>query len=124
MRRIRSKDSRPEMVVRRTVHRMGFRYRLHDHKLPGRPDLVFSRMKKIIFVHGCFWHVHACNLSHIPGTRKNYWGPKLKANKLRDERHKLMLRELGWATLIVWECETKDALRLRRRLRRFLRATA
>lgn len=121
MRRIRSKDTGPEMAVRRLIHRMGFRYRLHDHKLPGRPDLIFPRLKKIIFVHGCFWHSHdGCKMSHLPVTHQDYWRPKLDGNKRRDEQSRRKLRQLGWTPLVVWECETRDMKRLSNRLWTFL----
>ncbi len=121
MRRIRSKDSLPEMVVRRLVHRMGFRYRLHVHSLPGRPDLVFPRLKRIIQVHGCFWHQHAaCPKAHIPKSRRDYWKPKLANNVRRDGMNERKLRSLGWNVLTLWECELKDSERLSRQLLRFL----
>jgi DNA mismatch endonuclease (patch repair protein) len=110
------------MTVRRMIHHMGFRYRLHDHGLPGRPDLIFPRLKKIVFVHGCFWHWHdGCKIAHLPGTRQDYWRPKLRGNKRRDQQNRLKLRQLGWAAMVVWECEIKDMKRLSSRLRRFLR---
>ena len=106
MRRIRSTDSAPEMAVRRLIHHMGYRYRLHDSKLPGRPDLIFASRGKIIFVHGCFWHCHAgCPTAHIPKTRREYWQPKLNRNRARDKSNEHQLRELGWNVLTIWECE-------------------
>lgn len=121
MRRIRSADTRPEMIVRRIVHGLGFRYRLHRRDLPGRPDLVFPRLKCVIFVHGCFWHLHpGCAEGRIPGTRTEYWGPKLRANFSRDCLNRKALEELGWEVLVVWECETKDRDGLTGALRRFL----
>src|ERR1035438_4800119 len=105
MRRIRSKDTAPEMMVRTTVHRMGFRYRLHAGHLPGRPDLVFGKRKKIIFVHGCFWHMHErCKLTHVPVTRREYWKPKLEGNRRRDEANRQALEKNGWSVLVIWEC--------------------
>ena|SRR5271165_1490625 len=121
MRRIRSKDTAPELIVRRLVHSIGFRYRLHDHKLPGRPDLVFRRLKRVIQVHGCFWHGHeGCPGGHLPTTRREYWEPKLERNKARDEENKKRLRELGWRSLTIWECETRKTKVLTRRLKAFL----
>jgi DNA mismatch endonuclease, patch repair protein len=108
MRRIRSCDTSPEMCVRRLVHGMGFRYRLHVANLPGKPDLVFRRLKKIIEVRGCFWHQHKkCIDSHIPKSRIDYWRPKLTRNKRRDRKNELQLREQGWDVLTLWECELK-----------------
>jgi DNA mismatch endonuclease (patch repair protein) len=121
MRRIRSGGTVPEMVVRRLVHGLGFRYRLHSPKLPGRPDLVLSRLRKIVDVRGCFWHQHTgCSDSHIPKSRASYWRPKLLRNVERDVENIRMLRLLGWKVLIIWECETEDVRKLDARLRRFL----
>ena len=112
---------RPEMVVRRIVHAMGYRYRLHSPKLPGRPDLVFPSLKKIIEVRGCFWHQHpGCIDSHIPKSRVQYWKPKLERNQQRDKENGRCLRKLGWRVHVVWECETKSTEILSRRLARFL----
>ena len=109
------------MAVRRLIHGMGFRYRLHNHKLPGRPDLVFRRFQKIVFVHGCFWHSHdGCESGHIPGTRIEYWKPKLDGNRRRDEANRRKLVDLGWRILVIWECETRDMQALSDRVRRFL----
>lgn len=121
MRRIKSKDSTPELIVRRLVHRLGYRYRLHDHTLPGRPDLVFPRRCKIIFLHGCFWHAHTrCKLAHTPASRQEYWQPKLDRNKARDRSHLRALKELGWDVLIIWECELTNTVLLADRIRDFL----
>jgi DNA mismatch endonuclease, patch repair protein len=121
MRRIRSRDTSPEMIVRRLVHGMGYRYRLHSSKLPGRPDLVLARLRKIVDIRGCFWHQHDdCPDSHIPRSRVNYWQPKLLGNRRRDLENIKKLKRLGWKVLIVWECETKEAKRLIARVRRFL----
>src|SRR5690348_10649437 len=106
MRNIRSKHTSPEMTVRRLVHGMGFRYRLHVHTLPGKPDMVFPKMHKIIEVRGCFWHQHkGCIDSHIPKSRTEYWEPKLTRNKERDKQNECELRKQGWNVLILWECE-------------------
>jgi len=126
MARVHSEDTEPEMVVRRLVHLMGFRFRLHRRDLPGTPDLVFPRLRKVIFVHGCFWHQHRCKRGNrTPSTRRNYWVPKLHRNVARDRMVRARLRRLGWDTLVVWECQTKPPKRdaLQERLDRFLRAT-
>ena len=100
---------------------MGYRYRLHSAKLPGKPDLVFSRHKKVIDVRGCFWHQHGiCADSHIPKSRTDYWIPKLTRNCERDQQNLRKVKKLGWRVLVVWECEVKDTRRLTTRLRRFL----
>src|SRR5258708_939446 len=118
MRQIRSKDTKPEMAVRSLVHRLGYRFRLHRDNLPGRPDLVFPRLRKVIFVHGCFWHQHArCIDGRIPKSRNSYWIPKLQANTERDKRQQTNLRKLGWHVLVVWDCETVNAAKLAMRLR-------
>lgn len=121
MRRIRAKGTAPELLIRRTVYRMGYRYRLHDASLLGRPDLVFKGRKKVIFVHGCFWHGHSgCPDGRTPTTNREYWLPKLNRNRERDERIMKHLATIGWEALIVWECETGDIEAVRRRLRNFL----
>jgi DNA mismatch endonuclease (patch repair protein) len=121
MRRILSGGTLPEMIVRRLVHSMGYRYRLHVADLPGKPDLVFSARGCIIEVRGCFWHLHpGCGDSHIPKSRIEYWEPKLLKNKRRDERNERLLRKMGWRVAVVWECQTRDARRLAGRLARFL----
>ena len=122
MGRIRSKDTTPELRVRRLVHGMGYRYRLHAKGLPGRPDLVFRPRRKAIFVHGCFWHRHeGCSRSQIPKTRTGFWQDKLDGNVRRDQTNEAALRSDGWGVLTIWECETKyDPERLTRRIERFL----
>jgi DNA mismatch endonuclease, patch repair protein len=123
MSRVRSKNSRPEMLVRRLVFSEGYRYRLHDRKLPGCPDLVFRGRAKIIFVHGCFWHRHEnCALARMPKSRLDFWEPKLTANKERDARNKKLLAKEGWKVLTIWECQLKDTERLKQTIRRFLDA--
>ena len=122
MRRIRATNTSPELTVRRLAYAMGFRYRLHVQGLPGRPDLVFSRLRKIILVHGCFWHLHeGCKEAHIPKTRLRYWRPKLTGNKRRDLENINKLRKLGWRVLVIWECQTVRTTVLTRRLNAFLR---
>lgn len=117
---IRSTNTLPEMTVRRTVHRLGFRYRLHDKKLPGKPDLVFPRHKKIILVHGCFWHIHDCKYgSVIPKTRAEFWSDKRQSNVNRDRNVIKQLSELGWQVLVLWECQIKDRAKLERVLLNF-----
>jgi DNA mismatch endonuclease (patch repair protein) len=107
MARVRGRDTKPEMQVRRALHAAGFRYRLHAKDLPGRPDIVFRSRKIAIFVHGCFWHRHDdpdCKLARMPKSRLEFWGPKLASNAARDERDIAALRDLGWTVLVVWEC--------------------
>lgn len=121
MSRIRSKDTEPEMRVRRLVHGMGYRYRLHARDLPGCPDLVFRPSRKAIFVHGCFWHRHMdCRANRLPATRREFWRHKLDGNARRDGRNKAALEELGWRVLVIWECETKDLDRVAMAVTRFL----
>ena len=121
MRRIRSTGMLPELAVRSVVHRMGFRFRLHRKDLPGKPDLVFASRRKVIFVHGCFWHSHrGCRLAHKPRSNADYWGPKLKRNQNRDRNNVGVLKASGWKPLIIWECETRDVSRLSRKVRTFL----
>lgn len=123
MGRVRAKNMRPEVAVRRLVFALGYRYRLHAKDLPGCPDLVFRPRRKVIFVHGCFWHRHAnCALARLPKSRLDFWEPKLEGNRKRDEKNSRALARQGWKVLTVWECELKDALRLERRIRRFLDA--
>jgi DNA mismatch endonuclease, patch repair protein len=118
---VRSKDTKPEMVVRRLVHALGYRYRLHGSELPGRPDLVFKSRKKVIFVHGCFWHQHSCpSGNRIPKSRKEFWTAKLTGNVNRDRKAIVMLRRQGWRVLTLWECQMKNLGKLQRQLVRFL----
>lgn len=123
MRAIRSKDTKPEMVVRSLVHRMGYRFRLHRRDLPGSPDIVLPRHNKIVQVYGCFWHMHACPLgTRSPRTNSQYWKAKRERNRERDARNRRELIRLGWQVLTVWECETKPQGfdRLVKRIKRFL----
>jgi DNA mismatch endonuclease (patch repair protein) len=121
MRGVRGKDTCPEMAVRGMVHRLGFRYRLHRGDLPGKPDLAFAGRRKVIFVHGCYWHGHTCRAGrNRPSSNTEYWIAKLDRNKTRDAANRRRLRRLGWGVLTVWECELKSAEKLRARLARFL----
>lgn len=115
---------KPELAVRRLVHSLGYRYRLHKNCLPGKPDLVFTSRLKVIFVHGCFWHGHTCIDGRAPQSNQSYWGPKLARNRERDAVNEATLEVLGWSVMIVWECETKDREALSRRLRKFLERQA
>lgn len=125
MRAIRGKHTSPEMMVRKLLTAMGYRYRLHAKELPGKPDIVFRRRKSAIFVHGCFWHQHGagCSASHVPTSNTGYWKPKLDRNVARDAKHLTALAADRWRVLTVWECECKDTAKLTRRLRRFLTPT-
>ena len=123
MSRVRHRDTIPEMVVRRLVHGLGYRYRLHGKNLPGRPDLVFSRLRKAIFVHGCFWHRHpdpSCKLARMPKSRLDFWRPKLDGNRERDLRNQSELEATGWRCLVVWECEMRHTEQLQNKLLAFL----
>ena len=121
MSRIRDRNTKPELIVRRMVHRMGYRYRLHKKDLPGKPDIVLSKYRKVIFVHGCFWHVHtSCSHFTLPKTNSEFWMEKLKQNVERDERNIKRLEEMGWKALVVWECETKHPEKLLEKLQVFL----
>ena len=120
MKRVRGKDTAPEMTVRRMVHGMGFRYALHRSDLPGNPDLVFPARERVIFVHGCFWHGHSCRAGrNRPASNTNYWTAKLDRNVARDAVNRRRLRNLGWRVLVIWECELKNPNRLRARVSRF-----
>ena len=123
MSRIRGKDTEPEMVVRRLTHGMGYRYRLHVKDLPGCPDLVFRKRRRVIFVHGCFWHRHpdpSCKLARLPKSRLDFWLPKLERNAERDRENICKLKLMGWDVLVIWECQLKDQTSLRERIRAFL----
>jgi DNA mismatch endonuclease (patch repair protein) len=110
MRAVKSKDTTPEMIVRRLVHRLGYRYRLHRPNLPGKPDLTFPGRRKVVFIHGCFWHGHDCaRRARVPKNNRNYWTAKIARNKARDADNYGLLRDMGWSVLTIWECEAKDA---------------
>ena len=117
---VRAKDTEPELAVRRMIHRMGLRYALHRRDLPGNPDLVLVSRRRIVFVHGCFWHGHACRSGkNRPASNRGYWIPKLERNMVRDAANRRKLRRDGWKVLTVWECETRRPERLQRKLERF-----
>jgi DNA mismatch endonuclease, patch repair protein len=121
MRRIRPRDTGPEMLVRKLIHGMGFRYRLHRRDLPGKPDIVLPAKKKVIFVNGCFWHRHpGCQYAYVPKSRVQFWTSKLEGNRQRDIRNAELLNQMGWHVLTVWECDTTDMARLSGILRGFL----
>lgn len=125
MRRIKSKGMKPELAVRSLVHRMGYRFRLHGKDLPGKPDLVFRSRKKVIFVHGCFWHLHDdpdCHDGKLPSSRTHYWRPKLERNRVRDAANLKVLESMGWRALIVWECAILKQEQLAAKIARFLGA--
>jgi DNA mismatch endonuclease, patch repair protein len=120
---VRGAHTGPEMLVRRLVHGLGYRYRLHVSALPGKPDLVFPAKRKVIFVHGCFWHRHkkSCPLTRMPKSRLDFWTPKLIQNRERDAKHRRLLRAQGWAVLTLWECELKNSSRLTGKIVKFLK---
>lgn len=123
MARIQSKNTAPELAVRRAAHSCGFRFRLHRRDLPGVPDLVFPRYMSVVMVHGCFWHQHddpSCRAGRLPGSNLAYWGPKLAKNQVRDADNVARLEALGWRVLIVWECQVCDLDALKMRIMGFL----
>src|SRR5436305_7134447 len=121
MSRIRNRDTRPEMIVRSIVHRLGFRYRLHKKELPGKPDIVLVRHRKIIDVHGCFFHMHKCRYgSVVPATNAEFWRTKRLSNVARDRRNQRTLKRDRWKVMIVWECETRKPAALQKKLQKFL----
>lgn len=123
MSHIRNADTKPEMIVRRMVHGMGYRYRLHAPDLPGHPDLVFRPRRKVIFVHGCFWHQHGCRQYRQPRTNSSFWEPKLAQNKARDARVQREFSLLGWRIMVIWECQVKKEAILRDQIKKFLDVT-
>ena len=120
MSRVKTKGTKPELVVRSALHRLGYRYRLHRKDLPGKPDLVFPSRHKAIFVHGCFWHGHDCSRGKLPQTNEEFWKTKIDKNKARDEGVIKTLQSLGWEVLVVWECEIRGDEQFVRNLTRFL----
>ncbi|GER09403.1 Very short patch repair protein [compost metagenome] len=120
---IKGKDTKPEMVVRKLIHGMGFRFRLHRRDLPGSPDLVFPRLRKVIFVHGCFWHRHpGCRFAYTPKSNAEFWLTKLEGNMRRDAAVQDALAALGWDVMVVWECEAANVAELAKKIRVFLSA--
>ena|SRR5216684_7715211 len=118
---VRSRDTGPEKRVRSVVHSLGYRYRLHDRRLPGCPDLVFRSRRKVIFVHGCFWHRHPrCKNTRLPKSRLAFWKPKLFQNRIRDLRNERKLLNSGWRSFVIWECETYDCAAISRSVKKFL----
>ena len=121
MSRIRSTNTKPELIVRRMVHSMGYRYRLHQDGLTGKPDLVLTKYHAVIFVHGCFWHMHNCRYGKVkPKTRAKFWQSKREGNVARDKRNLRKLRREGWKVLVIWECQTRNSNRLIERINKFL----
>lgn len=122
MSQIRCRNTKPELIVRHMIHSLSFRYRLHRTDLPGKPDLVFPSLKKAIFVHGCFWHMHNCRYGRVkPATNPTFWESKRQSNKRRDSEKKRELQRMGWDVLVIWECRTKNDLkRLHKRILSFL----
>ena len=121
MSRVKGRDTKPEIVVRSIIHRMGFRFRLHQRDLPGTPDIVLPRHSKVIFIHGCFWHSHkGCSRSKRPTTNVEFWNSKIEGNIERDKRSCRSLRRMGWKVLVVWQCETRNPEKLLGKLERFL----
>jgi DNA mismatch endonuclease (patch repair protein) len=121
MSRVRAKNTKPEIIVRRAVHALGYRFRLHRRDLPGCPDLVFPARKKVIFVNGCFWHRHpGCRMASTPKTRAEFWNAKFNRNIQRDADAISVLEKSGWACLVIWECETQDSIMLAHYLRNFI----
>ncbi len=122
---VKGRDTGPELVVRRIVTSLGFRYRLNAKGIPGRPDLVFKGRRKVIFVHGCFWHRHPrCVLARLPKSRHDFWIPKLEANRTRDKKTLSRLRQAGWSVLVVWECQLRNLDKLAERIDSFLKEPA
>jgi DNA mismatch endonuclease, patch repair protein len=120
MSRVSAKNTKPEMVVRRAAHALGYRFRLHRTDLPGCPDLVFPKLRRLIFVHGCYWHRHQCRKATMPSSNVDFWQKKFAKNLARDKRVLADMHDLGWDAMVVWECETKDSGSLCDRLTAFL----
>lgn len=120
MSRIGGKNTRPEVLVRSMLHRLGYRFSLHRRDLPGTPDIVLPARGAVVFVNGCFWHGHACKRSRMPKSRIDYWGAKIDANRLRDARKRRQLVSLGWKVVVVWECELKHPDKLESKLLRLI----
>ena len=121
MGRVKGRNTNPELMVRSLLTRLGYRYRIHYRELPGRPDIAFPGRRKVIWVHGCFWHRHhGCSLARLPKTRADFWVPKLEGNKLRDGQHQEKVRSLGWEVMLIWECELRDLPALKSKVEQYL----
>lgn len=123
MAKISGKNTKPEIIVRKIAHSLGYRFRLHKKELPGKPDIVFSKYKKVLFVNGCFWHGHnKCSRSELPTTRKKFWAEKIENNKKRDKSNKIKLKKMGWDYLVIWQCEIKKSSteKLQKKIKNFL----
>lgn len=120
MQSVRPKDTGPEVAVRKMLHSLGYRFRLHRKDLPGTPDIVFPRKKKVVFVHGCYWHGHECNKGRLPKSKLDYWQPKIARNRERDAEKSRLLEDLGWEVLTVWQCELRNPETLQDKLVKFL----
>jgi DNA mismatch endonuclease (patch repair protein) len=124
MSKISGKNTKPEIIIRKIAHKLGYRFRLHRKDLPGKPDLVFPKYKKVIFVNGCFWHGHStCSRSKLPTTRHEFWKEKIESNKRRDKSNKIKLKKMGWDYLVIWQCEIKKSTKgeLAKTIQEFLR---
>lgn len=123
MSRVRGRDTQPELRVRRLLHAAGLRYRLHGKGLPGKPDMVFAGLRAVVFVHGCFWHMHKCKWGKpVPATNPDFWAQKRLGNAARDKKNRAALKRAGWRVFEIWECETRDAERLEKRVHRLIAA--
>src|SRR5579885_529608 len=122
MKSVRTKHTGPELIVRKLIHGLGCRYALHRKDLPGSPDIVMPSRRKIIFVHGCFWHGHACRYGRLPKSHSEYWIPKVSSNCRRDRKNRAALKRRGWSVLVVWQCQTRERDRLKAKLLAFLRS--
>lgn len=120
MKSVGTRNTGPEIVVRKVLHALGYRFRLYRNDLPARPDIVLPGRRKVVLVHGCFWHGHGCAKGRLPKSRLDYWRPKIAENKKRDRRNVGKLRSLGWKVLVVWQCETKSPEKLRSKLLKFV----
>lgn len=120
MARVKNTNTRPEIVVRQQLHRLGYRFRLHNRQLAGSPDIILPRHRKVIFVHGCFWHGHSCSRGKRPSTRTDFWNEKLDRNQARDLAAYQALIDAGWQVHVIWECQTKDEEQLREQLEKFM----
>ncbi len=120
MAKVRGKNTKPEIAVRRLLFALGYRYRLHRTDLPGKPDLVFPGRRKVVFVHGCFWHAHDCPRGARPKSNEAFWDEKLRRNQERDLRYLAMLSDMGWDVCVIWECELRDVAAVQTKLQRFL----